>query len=182
MIRPGRLGGELADLVVSPDDAGNDDLGVQATQPQLAANPGIDEPQGVIAEAGGELGAAKVRLAGDLDDGRSQGQAGAGRQVGDAEVEVSVELVTGQLTPVLVPGDEQRGPGVHHGELHIRMRRAIRRARAATKTPGVANEPGLRVECGFGEYFPLVHGRAAHDQLDRAAIEVEGPDLLGRYA
>ena len=36
--------------------------GVQAAQPQLAADPGVDEPQRIGTEPGGELGAAEVRL------------------------------------------------------------------------------------------------------------------------
>src|ERR671912_1730330 len=58
-----------ADHVTGPDDAGLDDPGVEAAQPQLLARRAVDEARRVVAVAGDELGAAVVRLGGDLDDG-----------------------------------------------------------------------------------------------------------------
>src|SRR5215472_16023389 len=54
--------GQLADPVAGTDGAGGEDPGVQAAQPQPAAGPGIEETQRLLAEPGGELGAAQVRL------------------------------------------------------------------------------------------------------------------------
>jgi len=119
---PGRSAGQLADRVSGTDGSGHRDPGIQAAQPQLAADPGVDEPQGVRAEPGGELGAAEMRLRGDLDDRRAHRQPGAGRQVGRAQVEIDVELIPGQHAPAGLLGDEQGGAGIHHRQLHVRVR------------------------------------------------------------
>jgi cation diffusion facilitator family transporter len=170
--------GQLADHVPAADGSGHDDPGVQAAEPQSAAHGRVDKAQGVEAEPGGELGAAPVRLVGNLDNRRAQGQPGAGLQVSGAEIEVDVELIAGQLAPGRVLGDEQGGAGVHDVQLHARMRRPIRGAAAGSLRPAVADEASLRVEGAFGEYLTLVDGGPAHDQLDRAAVPWRIPDVI----
>src|SRR5712691_5439864 len=93
--RDSPIGRAFADRVAGTDGSRDDDPGVHAAQPQLAADPGVDEPPRVAAESGGELGAAQVWLVSNLDDRRAQGKPGAGRQVSRAEVEIGVELITG---------------------------------------------------------------------------------------
>ena len=55
---------------------GCDDLGVDPTEAELLAFADVDEPQGLGAEPGGELGAAGVGLVGDLDHGAADGAGG----------------------------------------------------------------------------------------------------------
>jgi len=62
-----------------------------------------------------------MRLVGDLDDRRAQGKPGAGRRVSRAKVQIDVELIAGQHAPVKVPGDEQGRPGIHQGQLLVRV-------------------------------------------------------------
>ena len=120
---------------------GVDDLGVEAAEAQLLADADVDEAQRLLAEAGGELGAAGVRLVGDLDHGVADGEAGASRQVVGADVEVDVELVAGQGPDVVVvTADEPGQPGVDDVELHVGMGAAVVGAPAAPHVPGVADD------------------------------------------
>jgi len=91
----GRARRALEDRVSGTDGSGDYDTGIQAAQPQLAADSGVHEPQRVLAESGGELGAAQVWLIGDLQNCRPDRQPGAWRQVSAAQVEIGVELITG---------------------------------------------------------------------------------------
>jgi len=59
---------QLANFVSAPDLAGDDNPGVQSSQPERAADSGVDEAPCVVAETRRELGAAEVRLGADLDD------------------------------------------------------------------------------------------------------------------
>ena len=174
---PGGPAGQLAYRVSGADRAGGDDPGIQAAQPQLAADPGVDEPQRIGTEPAGELGAAEVRLVRNLDDRRAQGKQGSRRQVGRAQVEIDVELITGQHAPVKAPGDEQGSTGVHHCQLHVWMWRAVSGAFAPSGRPGVANEARHHIEHTRREHLTLVNSRPAHDQLDRAAVRWRIPDV-----
>jgi len=161
---------QLADLVPLADRAGDHHLGIEAPQPQLASDRRVDEPQGVGAEAGTELGAARVGDLGDLDDGAAQRQAGAGGQVSVTQVEVEVQLVARQRTAVGIDCDQRRQAGVDHVELHVRVGRAIGRPAASPALPGVAHEPGVEVEDALVEDLTLVDGRPSHDELDPSHV------------
>ena len=152
-----RISWQLAYRVSGPDHASGDDPGIQSAQPQLAADPGVDEPQRISTEPGGELGAAEVRLVSDLYNRRAQGQPGSRWQVGRAQVEVDVKLITGQHAPVRGPGDEQGSTGVHHGHLHIRVWRAVGGTLASSHRPGIASQAGLHIEHGRREHLTLVN-------------------------
>jgi hypothetical protein len=78
--------------------AGLRNPGVDTSQFEVAADFGVDEAQGVEAVPGGELGTAGVGLVGDLDDGPAYRQAGPGRQVPAAQVQVANQLVRWQPT------------------------------------------------------------------------------------
>ena len=89
-------------------------------------------------------------LVGDLDDGRAEGEAGAGRRLLDAQVEVDVELVAGQGPPVGVDRHQGRHPGVHQVELHVGMGRPVLGAVAVPDPPAVADEAVVEVEVTLG--------------------------------
>src|SRR6266536_266211 len=100
----------------------------------------------------------------------SRGAAAARREVVKAEVEVDVELITGQGHPVSPTGDELRDPGVHNRHLPLRVSRSVRRARAAAGEPVVPGKPGGLVEHGLARQIPLAHRGAANDQNESAAV------------
>jgi hypothetical protein len=84
----------LEDYISGTDGSGDYDAGIQAAQPQFAADSGIHEPQGVLSESGGEFGAPQARLIGDLENCRAHRQPRAWRQVCGTQVEIGVELIT----------------------------------------------------------------------------------------
>jgi len=143
---PWRARRALEDCISTADGSGDYDASVQAAQPQLAADPRVHEPPGVLTESGGEFGAAQVRLIGDLEDCRAHRQPRAWRQVRRAQVEIGVELITGQHTPLEVARDEQGGTGVHHRHLHSRMRRPVTGARARSHRPGVTRQAVFHIQ------------------------------------
>ena len=69
---------QASNRVALVDGAGVDYSGVDAAEVEDSAGGGVDEGEGVAAEAGGEFAAAGVGLGGDLDDGFADGEAGAG--------------------------------------------------------------------------------------------------------
>ena len=84
------------DPVAGVDGAGLDNTGVDAAEVERSAFGGVHPAGGVVAEAGGELGAAGVRARGDLEEGVADRERVPGREVREAEVEVDVELVAGE--------------------------------------------------------------------------------------
>ena len=134
------------------------------------AGVGVHEAEGFEAEAGGELGAAPVGLVGDLDDGGAEGEAGAGRQVVGAQVEVDVELVAGQGPPVGVDRDQGRHPGVHEVQLHVGMGLAVVGAGAAPDPPAVAHQAVVEVEGALDQHLPLTRLGPADDELHPSPV------------
>src|SRR5258708_31783773 len=172
---------ELPDRVAHSHDAGHRDPAVGSAQAQLAADRGVDEPEGIVAVARLELCAARVWGLAELDHRRPDLNPAAGRQVRDADVEVDVKLVAGKGPTVAVAGDGGGRSRVHDGQLRIRTRTAVRGPAAAATAPGAAFHAVDGIESNFGEYLPLVHGRPPDDQLEcprvrpRIADGIEAP-------
>ena len=138
---------------------------------QLPADAEVHEAQGGRAEAGGELRTARVRLVGDLDDGAADRQAGPGREVLFAEVEIDVELVAGEGAVVLgAAGDQSREPGVDDVQLHVRVRRAVAGPPAPAPNPGVADNAFGQRQLRDLEDLALVDRRAADDEVELAVV------------
>ena len=96
----------LGDSVAATYDAGYDDPGVEAAQAELAAGFVVDPVERIEPEPPRELGAAGMRLIGDLDRRRPEHQLGAGREVVLRQVEVDVQLIAGECPAVGILGDE----------------------------------------------------------------------------
>ena len=139
----------------------------------------VDEAQRLLAEAGGELGAAGVRLLGDLDDGVADGEARAGRQVVGAEVEVDVQLVAGEgADVVVVTADEPGQAGVDDVELHVGVGAAVLGAAAAANVPGVADDTVGGRQLGLVEHLAAVDHRPADDQFERPVVLRGAADVV----
>ena len=138
---------------------GTTTLALMPARVEADADVGVDEAHGREAEALGELGAAPVRLIGDLHDRLADAQPGARRQLLGAEVEVDVQLVAGERPPLRRTGDQRHGPDVHDVELHVGMGRAVGRARAGPLVPRVADEADGQVELGDVEDLALAETR-----------------------
>ncbi len=89
-----------------------------------------------------------------------------GRQVLDADVEVRVDLIAGERPARDVAGDRRCRPGVHDGELRLRIRRAIRCVAAPPQPPCVADQTFGDVQPYLVHDLPFVDRRASDDQLD----------------
>ena len=92
--------------------------------------------------------------------------AGSGGDVDLGQVEVDVELVTGQ-GPLLVvgPGEQGDGPTVHQGELSARFSGSVGGVAATAGPPTVADQAFGRVECAAGVHLAEAHARPGHDQV-----------------
>ena len=168
----------LDDRVAAADCTRLDDLGVDPAQPQLFARADVHEPQRHRTEPGRELRAAGVGLVGDLDDGRADRQPRAGGQVLMAEIEVDMQLITGEGPIVVgVAGDEAGQSGVDDVQLHVRVRGTVSRPPARPLVPGIADEALGERQLGLVEHLAPVDRRAAHDEVERAVILRRREDL-----
>src|SRR5262249_29175888 len=149
--------------------AGDHDPRVDAAQVELAARGRVHEPQRVASEALRELGAAGVRFGRDLDDRGAERKPRAGRQVLTAEVEIDVELVAGE-SPTVTTGDQVGGPGVHQGELPVRLGAPVARAATPAHAPVVTDQAFDEVELRSVDHFARSGVGAADDELDSAFV------------
>src|SRR5262249_30524450 len=99
-ILSGSVGRELADDVAAADKAGAYDARVDAANVEGVPGRRVHEAQRVEAEARRELLAAAVRQPGHLDHRGTDLEQGAGRKVVTAEIEVHIELITGERPPL----------------------------------------------------------------------------------
>jgi hypothetical protein len=91
-------------------------------------------------------------------------------EVVHAQIEVDVELITGQRHP-LGPARNQLGdPRVHHRDLPVRVSRPVWRGAAAAGEPVIPFQPVAGVQRGLGRQLPLADHGTADDQDDPAAI------------
>ena len=127
-----------------------------------------------------ELGAAGVRLVGDLDRCRAEHEPGAGREVVLRQVEVDVQLIAGERPPVGILGDEGDDPGVHHVELHVGMGRSVDGALAAPDVPRIADHATGRGRARPRRGSLARRGWPAHDQIDGAGIGGRLADVVER--
>lgn len=164
------LGRPLADRVPDADRSRGHDLGVHATQAKLAADWRVDERQRLLTEPLGELLAAAVGLVADLDDRRAKREARTGREIGLAQVEVHVQLITRELPPLIPPGHQGGDAAVHQGELHVGMGRAVARQVARPDPPGVPHQALGPVEPRFGQDLAGVLGGAPDDEVDPPVV------------
>jgi hypothetical protein len=79
-------------------------------------------------------------LVGNLDHRRSDAQPRARGKVRDAQVEVDVQLVTGQLPSSGILGDQSGAPGIHHRDLPVRVGGAVHLVPAAAPQPHVPDQ------------------------------------------
>ena len=106
----------------------------------------------------------------DPQHGLAHREHAARREVVHAEVEVDVELITGQRHPLGPARDQLSQPRVHHRDLPVRVSRSISRAGAAAGEPVVPVQPVRRVQHRLGRQIPLAGRGTADDQHDQAAI------------
>src|SRR5262249_38730645 len=127
-------------------------------------------PQRVHAEPGRELLATAVWLRADLEHRRTDLEPRAGLQVLGADVEVDVDLVTGERPPVPRLGDERDRPRVHHRDLGFDA--------AAPLEPRIADETLGGVDSPFLEDLPFVLRRTPDDHLDLAIVPRRAANLV----
>src|ERR1700730_15236865 len=111
-----------------------------------------------------------MRWWGDLDDGRAQLQTAPGGEVALAQVEIQVELVSGELPPVRPPGHQRRGSGVHHRELPLRVGPPVRAAATSSQPPAIAHKAFGTVQRGLREDLSVALGRTADDELNSTLV------------
>src|SRR5258708_27789892 len=165
-----RLARQLPDRVARAHDARDHHLAVGSSQPELAPDRRVDEPQRIVAETGRELCAARVRLLAELDHGRTDLNPAAGGQVREADVEIHIELVAREGPTLAFARDRSRRAGVHQRQLRLRIRASIGCVSASTWTPGIALEAVVKAQPRLSENLALVLCRAPGDQLNRSAV------------
>jgi hypothetical protein len=111
-----------------------------------------------------------VRSFADFQHGPAHREQAARREVADAEVQVEVELITGQRHPGGPARDKLGDRRVHHRHLPLRVGRSIGSTPAATSEPVVPGQPGNLVEHRFARQLPLAYRRPADDHDDPAAV------------
>ncbi len=104
MTGPGRASIHFHRPIANRDAAVLDDPGVDAAQAHGLALGRVDEDHRGLAIALHEARAAVMGGRGDFDNGRSDLEALAGRQVVGAEVYVDEEVVRRRAASVLAPG------------------------------------------------------------------------------
>src|SRR5688572_23431131 len=106
----------------------------------------------------------------DLDDGRADREARAGRKIRRADIEIDVELIARQSPPRLLAGNHRNHARVHHVDLHVRMGQPVWRSPAVADVPRVANETSSSVELTSIEDVTSPDGWPANDQFERAFV------------
>src|SRR5580700_2702503 len=135
--------------------SGHHDARVHPAQPEPAADPGVDKPDRLGPEALDELRAAGVRRLADPQHGVTHREQAPCREVVHAQVQIEVELISGQCHPLGPSGDQFGQPGVDHRHLLVRVCGAVRCAGAAAGEPVVPLEPGDLVQDRFLRQVPL---------------------------
>jgi hypothetical protein len=168
--RPGRR-------VADPDRSRHHYPSVHAAEPQLTAEPGVDEAHRLAPEALDELRAPQVRRLADPQHGLADREHAARREVIHAQVQVNVELITAQRHPLGPACDQFSDPRVHHRDLPVGVGRPVRCTAAAADEPVVTVEPGGRVQYRRSRHVALADRGAADDQDHPAAVARGLPDL-----
>ncbi len=129
----------------------------------------VHPPSSVDTESLAELGAPVVRLRGDFDDGGADLELRADRQIGDRQVEVDEELVTGQRPTRSVAGrNHVDDPAAHHVQLRLGVGRTVIGVRVAALDVVVAGKTTTHDQFPDIEFFAGVDIGSPHDHLDRA--------------
>jgi hypothetical protein len=136
----------------------------------LTTNGGVYEPACIQTETLRELVTTKVGWTSYLDDGGSNLEAGTGREVVFAQVEINIELVARELPSVSLTGYQQGCSSVHYRQLRVGMRRSVR--------PIVAYEALGAIQHCFQEDFSLVFGRTTNDELHSSLVSGGTTDLV----
>ena len=97
---------ELADAVARMNGAGADDSRVHPAETEVSVGLPIDEPRRGRPESRRELRAPGVWQVGHFEHGRSDLETRAGRQVLVLQVEIDIQLITGEWPAVAMAGDE----------------------------------------------------------------------------
>ena len=175
------------DRVAGADASGHDDPGVEAAQAQRAArrapltNRIASAPKRSTNFAHPVCGWSVTSMTAPRMRRVADRQPGARGQVVVGQVQVEVELVSGERAASGVAGEEGDERRAHDVELHVGVRTAVGGAAAGPLGPGVADEADLEVELALGELLALPRRRAAHDELEGAGIPGRG-EQLGRKA
>jgi len=74
--------------------------------------------------------------------------------------------------------DQRHGTRVHHVQLHVRMRRPVRRSLAAAYPPRIADQAFGDVEIAGVQFLAHAQIRAADNQLQLTSVARRLPDLL----
>ena len=171
-------------LVARSDRARPHHLGAEPAQPARLALGAVDEGHRVLAEAGDELGAAVVGLVGHHDHGplgAADVELAPRGEVGVGEVEVEEHLVAGQHLALRVLGEELHEPVAHQVELHVGVRRAVRRPPAPARRPRVTDEALGDVEVADLQHLALP-GRGSADTARSVPTSRGAASSVGRNA
>ncbi len=117
-----------------------------------------------------------MRLVRYFDHGGSNHQLCARRQVRRTEIEIDVQLIAGQLPPFFHLRHQRCDARGDHVQLHVGMRRAIRRPVAAPLTPIVADRPFGDVELAFVNHLACAHRGTTDDHFEHAVVARRTPD------
>ena len=164
--------------IAHPHRPGFDDLGVDATQIELAARRGVDELHGIQPEALHELSATGVGFGRDRNDRRSQPQPGTRRQIVHAQVQIDEQLVARERPAGGVLRDQGNRAAVHDVDLHLVMRRPIRRARALALSPVVPDEALGETQLSDLQHLAFRDRRPSDDQLHHTGVPGRLPNRV----
>ena len=123
----------------------------------------VHEADRIRPESPAELRAPGVRRLGHLDHRRAECEARARRKILRPQIEIDIELISGQWPAFPLASDERDDADVHQREL-CRVVHGLLRG-LCTRPPAIAYETLVQVEHGFLENFALALCRPADDEL-----------------
>src|SRR5690606_8899270 len=149
-----------------------------APQVLLASELGIGVVHCVQAKTLDKLFAAKMRERSKLQHCRTRTEPGAGLYAVPTEVKVHEQLIARERHPVRIAGDELRKAVVHNIDLHIRMRRAVRRPLASAIEPVVADQSACEVKLSQLQHLSFADAGPCHDEFDCSLIARRDENLI----
>ena len=143
---------------------------IDAAKAKLPPAPGVHELQRFDSEAGHELLATGMGTAVTSTVAEPMTSLVPAGRFSFERSRFNVELIARECPTVPGTGKQRYGPGVHQGELHVRMCRPVLRHSAAASSPVVTDQPPVDVQFANVQFFPPVRVRSANDHRDHPFV------------
>lgn len=158
--------------IASEDGSRLDNRAIDTAQAQVFAFGSIDEIQGSLSEAGGELGAASMRDRGYLNNRFPDLQARARWEVGEAQVKINKKLIAGQRPTRGGTREHAHHAGIHQGYLAARV------GGMAEFAPNIPYQTISWIQPASFEQLARIQSRPAYNQLQSARITGRGLETI----